>query len=78
MLFIKQNIKFEKYSTFEIRQKLIAKGISKDLIDKHINLLYNIDYDLKLKNKLLETKLRGFDENKIQTYLYRRGLNRYE
>lgn len=56
----------------------MAKGISKDLIDKHINLLYNIDYDLKLKNKLLETKLRGFDENKIQTYLYRRGLNRYE
>lgn len=78
VLYIKQNIKFEKYSAFEIRQKLIAKGISSELIDKHINLLYNIDYDLKLKDKLLYTKLKGLDDNKVQSYLYRRGLNRYE
>lgn len=78
VLFIKQNIKFEKYSAFEIRQKLISKGISNDLIDKHINLLYNIQYDLKLKEKLLNTKLKDFDDKKAQAYLYRRGLNSYE
>lgn len=78
ILYIKQNIKFQKYSLYEIRQKLLSKGISNDLIDKHINLLYNIQYDQELKQKLLNTKLKGLDEVKAQAYLYRRGLKNYE
>lgn len=72
--YIKQNIKFLKYSKFEIKQKLLQKGLDKAEVDKQIVLLDNIKYDKELIKKLLDTKLKNMDMQKQKAYLYRRGL----
>ena len=74
--FIKQNERFMKYSIFEIKQKLLQKGIKKDIIEEEIVVLDKSDYDKKLCEKILTSKCKSMDELKIKQYLYRRGLKK--
>lgn len=73
--YIRQNIKFLKYSKFEIKNKLLQKGIDKVEVDKQIVLLDNMNYDKQLIKKLLDIKLKNLDVQKQKSYLYRRGLS---
>lgn len=72
--YIRQNERFLKYSIFEIEQKLLQKGIKKDIIEEKKYLLKDIDYDKKLLERLMETKCKDMDELKRKQYLYRRGI----
>lgn len=77
--FIRQNTRFMKYSTFEITQKLLQKGIKKCIIEKEIYVLEQSDYDGKLYEKLISTKCKDMDQLKLKQYLYRRGIkNNYD
>lgn len=71
--YIRQCEKMPKYSKYEIKMKLSQKGIDKEIIDNAIgNLSYN--YEAKIVEKLLKTKLKDMDELKQKAYLYRRGF----
>ena len=72
--YLRQNERFLKYSIFEIEQKLLQKGIKKDIIEEKKYILKDIDYDKKLLEKILETKCKDMDELKKRQYLYRRGI----
>lgn len=72
--YIKQNERFMKYSIFEITQKLLQKGIKKDIIENEITILEDSDYDKKIFEKLMLTKCKEMDPLKQKQYLYRRGL----
>lgn len=72
--YIKQNERFMKYSIFEITQKLLQKGIKKDIIENEITILEDSDYDKKIFEKLMLTKCKEMDPMKQKQYLYRRGL----
>lgn len=72
--YLRQNERFLKYSIFEIEQKLLQKGIKKDIIEVKKYILKDIEYDKKLLEKILETKCKDMDELKKKQYLYRRGL----
>lgn len=73
--FIRQCGKMEKLSIFEIKQKLLAKGISKELIDIKIGDLSCTDYEKRVTQRLLSGKLSTYDEDKKRAYLYRKGIN---
>lgn len=73
--FIRQCEKMEKLSIFEIKQKLLAKGISKELIDIKISDLSCTDYEKRVTQRLLSGKLSTYDEDKKRAYLYRKGIN---
>lgn len=72
--FIKQSIKMEKHSIYEIKQKLLIKGISKELIYEHVDKLHSTDYEKKVVDKLLINKLANMDKDKQNNYIYRRGF----
>ena len=72
--YIKQNERFMKYSIFEITQKLLQKGIKKDIIENEITILEDSDYDKKIFEKLILTKCKEMEPLKQKQYLYRRGL----
>ena len=72
--YIRQNERFLKYSIFEIEQKLLQKGIKKDIIEEKIYILKDSDYDKKLLNKLMESKCKDMEQLKLKQYLYRRGI----
>jgi len=75
--YISQNERFMKYSIFEITQKLLQKGIKKDIIEQEIETLVNSDYEKNLYERLLLTKCKNMDEMKIKQYMYRRGIKNY-
>ena len=75
--YIKQSIRMHKYSVFEIAQKLLQKGIKKDIIENKLDKLSNTDYEEKIIKKLLEGKLNSYDEVKKKQYLYRRGFKNF-
>ena len=75
--YISQNERFMKYSIFEITQKLLQKGIKKDIIEQEIETLVNSDYEKNLYERLLLTKCKNMDDMKIKQYMYRRGLKNY-
>lgn len=72
--YIKQNERFMKYSIFEITQKLLQKGIKKDIIENEITILEDSNYDRKIYEKLMLTKCKDMEPIKQKQYLYRRGL----
>ena len=72
--YIRQNKRFINYSIFEIKQKLLQKGIKKDIIEDKLIVLEDEEYDKKLVEKLNKTKCKDMDLLKKRKYLYRRGL----
>lgn len=72
--FIRQCIKMEKYSVYEIKQKLLIKGISRELIEEYVDEIYSTDYEKKVVYKLLIGKLASVDAEKQKSYIYRRGF----
>ena len=72
--YIKQEERFLNYSIYEIKSKLSLKEIDKSLILKYTGNLEESDYENLVIQKLLNTKLKSYDENKKRAYLYRRGF----
>ena len=56
------------------QNKLLQKGLKKDIIENKLDKLSNTDYEEKIIKKLLEGKLNSYDELKKKQYLYRRGF----
>lgn len=74
--FIRQNIKTNKYSIYEIEQKLLQKGIERGIMDEEIQKLKDTNYEQKVVEYLLETKLKDYDDMKAANYIYRRGFKK--
>jgi len=72
--FIRQCVKMEKYSVYEIKQKLLFKGISRELLEEYVDEMYSTDYERIVVDKLLNSKLSSVDEEKQKNYIYRRGF----
>ena len=76
--YYRTNLKSLKYFMYEIKQKLLQKGIDASIIEEceqHF-LNENSNYNELVKEKLLQGKLKNYDEEKIYSYLYRRGFLR--
>ncbi len=73
--YIRQNEKMLKYSKYELKQKLLQKGIKASIIDSEFETNLTSDYETNVINKLLSSKLKSYDDIKIKEYLYRRGFN---
>lgn len=78
--YIRQCMRLLNYSIYEIKQKLLQKGINKCIIETKLQELYENKYELNVKQKLLLGKLKSMDEQKTKQYLYRRGfsINNYD
>jgi len=72
--YIRQNERMLKYSIYEISQKLKAKGVKSYIIDSKMETLISSKYEKKIIEKIISTKSKSSDENKIKQYLYRRGF----
>lgn len=72
--YIRQCMRLPNYSIYEIKNKLLQKGIKKDIIEEKIDKIENSDYEKDLIKKLLNGKLKNYDEIKQKQYLYRRGF----
>lgn len=72
--YIRQNEKMQNYSIYEIANKLLQKGIKASIMDAEIDVLKDSDYEQKVIDKLLNGKIRSYDEVKQKNYLYRRGF----
>lgn len=72
--YIRQCINIPKYSKYEIRMKLIQKGINKEILSEKLEELDNCYYENKLIDKLLKGKLKNMEPLKQKAYLYRRGF----
>lgn len=72
--YIKQADKMMQYSIYEIKNKLLQKGIKTSIIEENIQVLYDNDYENRTIQKLLTGKLKSYDDMKQKTYLYRRGF----
>ena len=72
--YIKQSAKMQNYSIYEITNKLLQKGIKASIIDEEIEDLRESDYEQQVVEKLLNGKLKFYDEMKQNNYLYRRGF----
>ena len=73
--YLRQCISIPKYSNYEIKMKLLQKGISKDIIADKLNEFDSYSYEKKLVEKLLNGKLKNMDTLKQKAYLYRRGFS---
>ncbi len=73
--YLRQSISIPKYSKYEIRMKLLQKGIDKNLILKKLNKFDSYNYEKALIDKLLNGKLKNMEPLKQKAYLYRRGFN---
>ena len=67
-------MRLQNYSLFEIKNKLLQKGIKKDIIEEKIQKLEDLDYERELIQKLLNGKLKNMDDIKQRQYLFRRGF----
>ena len=72
--YIKQCAKMQNYSIYEITNKLLQKGVKASIIDEEIDSLKESDYESQVVEKLLNGKLKSYDEMKQKNYLYRRGF----
>lgn len=72
--FVKQCYKMMQYSIYEIKNKLLQKGVNASIIEEELELLIDSDYELNTVEKLKNGKLKAYDEEKIKAYLYRRGF----
>lgn len=73
--YIRQSLRMQKYSIFEIREKLKAKGIKSNLIDDRIESNIPEEYEKKIVEKIYNVKAKTLDDQKLKQYLYRRGFN---
>lgn len=76
--YIRQCMRLQNYSIYEIKNKLLQKGIKKDIIDEKIEVLYVSDYEKNVVEKLLKGKLKNTDDEKRKAYLYRRGFKTFK
>ncbi len=76
--YIRQCMRLQNYSIYEIKNKLLQKGIKKDIIDEKIEVLYENDYEKNVVEKLLKGKLKNTDDEKRKAYLYRRGFKTFK
>lgn len=72
--YIRQCMRLQNYSIYEIKNKLLQKGIKKDIIISKLQELENTDYEKELVIKLLNGKLKNMDVLKQKQYLFRRGF----
>ena len=72
--YIRQNIKMLKYSVYELKQKLLQKGIKASIIEMNFESDLPSSYEYEVVNKLKMSKLKNYDDSKIREYLYRRGF----
>lgn len=72
--FVKQCYKMMLYSIYEIKNKLLQKGVNASIIEEELELLKDSDYELNTVEKLKNGKLKSYDEEKKKAYLYRRGF----
>lgn len=72
--YIRQCMRLQNYSLFEIKNKLLQKGIKKDIIEEKIQVLEDSNYEKELVEKLLNGKLKNMEDVKQKQYLYRRGF----
>jgi regulatory protein len=72
--YIRQNERMLKYSIYELSEKLRAKGIKSDIIENKLGDLASSKYEKTIIKKIISTKSKTLDENKIKQYLYRRGF----
>lgn len=73
--YLRQCISIPKYSVYEIKMKLLQKGIDKELLQKMLSKFNSKNYEKKLVEKLLNGKLKNMEPIKQKAYLYRRGFN---
>lgn len=66
--------KMKKYSLFEIKQKLLQKGIKKSIIGTSLEKLIECNYEAEVVSKIKISKSRSMDEMKLRRYLYTRGF----
>ena len=72
--FVKQCYKMMQYSIYEIKNKLLQKGVNASIIEEELELLIASDYELNTIEKLKNGKLKSYDEERLKAYLYRRGF----
>ncbi len=72
--YIRQCMRLLNYSVFEIKQKMLQKGIKKCIIEKKLDELNNTNYENDIINRLLNSKLKNMESIKQKQYLYRRGF----
>lgn len=72
--YIRQSMRLLSLSIFEIKKKLLQKGINKSLINERLENVIDINYEKMLIEKLMNTKLKNIDVLKRKQYLYRRGF----
>lgn len=72
--YIRQCMRLLNYSIYEIKNKLLQKGIKKDIIEEKLLILYSSNYEEKIVDKLLSGKLKSMDPLKKKQYLFRRGF----
>lgn len=73
--YLRQSISIPKYSVYEIRMKLMQKGIDKNLLSEKLSEFNKSAYEKNIVDKLLNGKLKGMEPLKQKAYLYRRGFN---
>lgn len=76
--YIRQCMRLQNYSIYEIKNKLLQKGIKKDIIGEKLEVLYESDYEKNVVEKLLKGKLKNADDEKRKAYLYRRGFKTFK
>ncbi len=74
--YIRQCMRLQNYSIYEIKNKLLQKGIKKYIIEEKIQILAESDYEKEIVNKLLAGKLKNMEDIKKKQYLFRRGFLR--
>lgn len=72
--YIRQNINMLKYSKYELKQKLLQKGIKASIIEEKFETELPFDYERNVVYKLVNGKLKNYDDIKKKEYLYRRGF----
>lgn len=75
--YVRQCMRLQNHSIYEIKNKLLQKGIKKDIIETKLDKLSNTDYEEKIIKKLFEGKLNSYDELRKKQYLYRRGFKNF-
>lgn len=72
--YIRQCNKMMQYSIYEIKNKLLQKGVKASIIEQELEMLKDSDYESNTIKKLINGKLKSYDEAKQKMYLYRRGF----
>ena len=66
--YLRQCLSIPKYSKYEIRMKLLQKGIDKNLLADKLNEFDSYNYEKALINKLLNGKLKNMEPLKQKAY----------